>query len=138
VAEDARQIAALAAQEGIRVACEFHGGTLTDTAESARHLLEMAGHPNLRTYWQPPVGMAPETACGGLRLVLPWLENVHVFHWRDHERLPLTDGAAAWADYFRILRSVPGRHGALLEFVKDDAPASCLADAATLRTWLTT
>src|SRR3954471_24564793 len=37
--------------EGLELALEFHGGTLTDTAESALALLEEIGRESVRTYW---------------------------------------------------------------------------------------
>jgi sugar phosphate isomerase/epimerase len=140
VAEDLRRCDELARASNIQIALEFHGGTLTDTAESAAALLRDLSGTDVRLYWQPPNGMPKTEALAGLHLVLPWVDNVHVFHWliRNGEqiRLPLSDGAAVWPEYLRAVETMEKDRWAMLEFVKDDEPAQLLADARQLRDWL--
>jgi sugar phosphate isomerase/epimerase len=141
VVEDSRQIAELAAGAGIEVAYEFHGNTLTDTGPSARALLEAVAHPNMMTYWQPPVWATVEQALETLQAILPWLRHVHVFAWRTEPgggrtRLPLSEGEAAWTRYLPVVASTGREAYAELEFVQDDAPEYLVRDAATLREWL--
>ena len=142
VVEDSRQIADLAAGVGLEVAYEFHGGTLTDTGESARDLLQAVSHPYLGTYWQPPVWATVEQGLETLDAILPWLRNVHVLTWRRSgpgqgtTRLPLAEGEAAWMRYLPVIASTGRDCHAELEFVQDDAPGSFLRDAATLGEWL--
>ena len=81
VIEDARRIAVLAHAAGITVSFEYHRNTLTDTNASAHRLLEEVGHPNVRTYWQPPVAMSPAECLEGLDAVSDYLSNAHVFQW---------------------------------------------------------
>lgn len=140
VVEDLRRIAGLADLANLAVACEFHGGTLTDTNESALALYHEAGHPNLLAYWQPPVGLPPESCRQGLAALLARLSNLHVFHWVTEEggrrREPLASGRELWEGYLALAQEAPGDRYALLEFVRDDSPEQLLADAATLREWL--
>lgn len=137
IAREARRIAAEAEDAGIRVALEFHGGTLTDTTESAVRLLESAGHPNLRTLWQPARAWKPEVRSQSLRAIGPWLEHVHVFHWADDgARQPLAEGAAHWVPWLREAGRLRPGCAALIEFVVGDQPASFLDDAAALKEWL--
>jgi sugar phosphate isomerase/epimerase len=119
----------------VRVALEFHGGTLTDTAESARRLLADVPHPNLDTLWQPPNGQPVEVCEAGLRAVLHRVSNVHVFHWwpTARERLPLDEGRDRWHRYLAVLRTSPRPRHLLLEFVAGNDPEQLLRDAATLR-----
>ncbi len=135
VARDSRRIAELAAQAGVVVAYEFHGKTLTDTSTSARALLERVAHENLKTYWQPAAGTTVEEALAGLEAILPWLANVHVFHWGGGftERLPLAQGEEAWGRYLGRVAAAGGEHWAMLEFVREDAPQAFLEDAQTLK-----
>ncbi|MBI3948285.1 MAG: sugar phosphate isomerase/epimerase [Armatimonadetes bacterium] len=133
VTRESRRIADLAAQAGVVVATEYHGGTLTDTAESAVSLLQAVGHDNLKTYWQPPTRMTPEDALETLRAVLPWLNNIHAFWWVAGERRPLAEGAATWQRYLREARRAPGERYVMLEFVRDDSPEAFLRDAEALR-----
>jgi len=140
VVTDLRHVAAAAAAAGIVVACEFHGGTLTDTNDSALALYREVNHPNLRAYWQPPVGQSADYCQQGLAALLPRLTNLHVFHWvvqdGKRSREPLAAGATPWAPYLDLARQAPGDRYALLEFVRDDSPDQLLTDAATLRQWL--
>jgi sugar phosphate isomerase/epimerase len=140
VVEDLRRICSLAEREGIVVACEFHGGTLTDTDSSAVALYQEADHANLQAYWQPPVAQGVEYCLEGLQSMLPRLCNLHMFHWthRDGKRVrePLAAGKAVWDQYLALAKQAEGEHWGLLEFVRDDDPEQLVADAATLRQWL--
>jgi len=134
VAEDARRVADLAAAKRISIDVEYHGGTLTDTAESAVRLFTDIAHPNVRSHWQPQVRLTAEENEQALRQVLPWLANLHVFQWLPDLRCPLADGREEWRRYFAVASpSEPDQvRYALLEFVKGDEPAQLLEDAATL------
>jgi len=130
VVEESRRIAGEAAGAGVGVAFEFHGGTLTDTAESTEHLLAATADAGLRCYWQPPVGWTQPERLASLNRLKPHLANLHVYHWLDSgERRPLTEGAGPWLAY---LRAAGGPRWALLEFVRDDSPARLVEDAAVL------
>lgn len=136
VVRDSVRIGDMAAQANVIVAFEFHGGTLTDSGAAARALLQDIGHPNVRTCWQPTP--ANPSSAAELVSVLPWLTNLHVFHWHPvtGERLPLAAGAARWKQYLRRAAALDGDHFAMLEFVRDDNPRNFLRDAAVLRNWL--
>jgi len=157
VADDLMRIAALAAQAGVHVATEFHGGTLTDTNESARALLlEEAAHPNLYSYWQTPVGMSDEDCLAGLSLIGPKLSHLHVFNWvwgasGEIEAHPLGEGEgpARWRQFFAAAAAsistkpqstaadtVANPIAAMLEFVPGGSPESLLNEARTLTTLL--
>lgn len=137
VVMDLRRIADLAAKAGVRVATEFHGGTLTDTNESTNRLLLEVDHPNLFTYWQPLTGMSDETCLQALDQLAPRLSHLHVFHWNTpQDRRPLAEGEARWRKFLSAALKAPGDRGAMLEFVCDEAPENFLRDAATLKQWL--
>lgn len=133
VIEDSIRIADLAKKEGIKVAYEFHGNTLTDTNESAVKLMQEVDHDNMYSYWQPPVDTSIEYRLEGLKNILPWLQNVHIFHWHGVERMPLAEGADEWRKYIDILSDLPKDRFILMEFVKDDRPEQFIEDAKVLR-----
>jgi sugar phosphate isomerase/epimerase len=139
VAADALHCADLAGARNIRIAYEFHGGTLTDTAQSAMELLEATAHPFIKTLWQPSHGLSLDECLSGLKLLMPRLEHVHVFHWcgEPAARFPLADGWERWSAYVAELRRNEKNCPLTLEFVKEDALASLQADAQTLRTLCT-
>jgi 3-dehydroshikimate dehydratase len=139
VTDDALHIADLAATAGLKIACEWHGGTLTDTAESAATLFADIDHFAFRTYWQPHRLMPVEQCLLDMNVAKPHLIGLHVFQWDVHtgDRLPLADGEAEWRQYLAAARpSLPKGSFALLEFVKDDDPKQFLKDAQVLRQWL--
>lgn len=140
VTEDAVRCAEAAAQAGIKLALEYHSGTLTDCDASAVRLLDEAPHPNLYTLWQPINGETRENNLTALRHVLPRLLNLHVFHWTkpaaDIIRHPLAEGAENWATYLEVAAEAPGERYCLLEFVLRDDPEQLVTDAATLQGWL--
>ena len=137
VVEESRRLAELAADRGMRIAYEFHGGTLTDTLASTLDLLQAVEHPAVSTYWQPPVGMEVASRIQGLKGVLTHLSNVHLFHWGpERERLPLAEGRDEWAQYLRLVSQTGKEHWLLFEFVKGDDPGAFLEDAKTLHAWL--
>ncbi|MFA6962903.1 MAG: TIM barrel protein [Opitutaceae bacterium] len=138
IIHDLRRIVGLATKAGVSISTEFHGGTLTDTNESAGKLLVEVDHPSFYTCWQPHNGEETDDCVAGLREVQSRVSNIHVFHWwpTANERHPLVDGAERWGRFWSVLKQIPGDRFALLEFVKGDAPEAFLRDAETLRQWL--
>jgi 3-dehydroshikimate dehydratase len=136
VAADTARICDLASREGIEVAYEYHGGTLTDTIGSALRLLRSVGHPNLRSLWQPRTTENVAANLAELDTISPWLANVHVFHWPEGRRAALAEGEAAWRQYLSFLKQRGVPTAALIEFVKDDDPEQLAPDAAALRSWI--
>lgn len=137
VVREARRVASLAGECGIRVALEFHANTLTDTAASAAAFLEAAAHPNLRSLWQPGNAWTPTECLASLRRIGPWLEYLHVFHRDDaNRRRPLEEDTAEWSAYLREAATLRPGALALMEFVAPDDPEAFLQDATTLRGWL--
>lgn len=133
VADESRSIAEMAEQYRIGIAYEFHGGTLTNTPESACSLLKAVNHKNIFTYWQPPINQNAEQRIEGLRLVRPWLKHVHVFNWVTLERRPLSEAEEIWTTYLKEASDCECDRYALLEFVKDDSPGQFMQDAKVLK-----
>ncbi len=133
VRDDVMRVTKLSAEENIRVALEWHSGTLTDTLSSARDLLHAAPDANLTTFWQPLPGRLPDRCRDELTALIDRLSNLHVYHWvNEAERRPLAEGADVWRRYFATARGCENQY-ALLEFVRDDSPEAFLEDANTLR-----
>jgi sugar phosphate isomerase/epimerase len=136
VVADTAWICDLAAEAGVTIAFEYHGGTLTDTPASARALLTAVNRPNLRSLWQPLGDADPAGRALVIEEILPWLSNIHVFYWPSARRAPLSEGAGQWQAALTAAARGNRPTGLLLEFVADDSPEQFLSDAATLRRWL--
>lgn len=136
VCDDANRIAELAAKQGVRIAFEFHDGTLNDNAEAAAKLLAALPYPNIDTLWQPLVSLNAEQRNRSLDVVLPRLAHVHVFHWLPGDpidRRPLSEGVDLWRGWLATMHAAGRRPDALLEFVKGDDLDALTGDAAVLR-----
>ncbi|MBO1330453.1 sugar phosphate isomerase/epimerase [Streptomyces sp. VRA16 Mangrove soil] len=127
-----REAARIAADHGLTLATEFHGGTLTDTVASTLRLLDEVDADNVRTYWQPPQDMPDEEALAGLVELGARVAAVHAFSWwPGNTRRPLVAREALWTAALGLLE---GRGvEALLEFVPGDDPAVLAREAAALR-----
>lgn len=138
VIRDAQELAERAARQGLRIACEWHGGTLTDTLESAQRLLNAVDHPAFGTYWQPRNGQTVQSRLSDLRIIAPRLMGVHVFQWgAKGERQPLAAGESLWQPCLeQIARAGLPPLFAHLEFVPNDDLRQFTEDAETLRQWI--
>lgn len=137
IARRIRVAAAAAAESGVELGLEFHGGTLTDDAGSTLDLLAEVDHPNLRTYWQPPQGMPTDESLESLKQVLHQASTVHVFSWwPTYQRHPLSERDDLWQRAMRILSRSDRVHNALIEFVPDDDPDLLPEEARTLRSYI--
>lgn len=138
IVDDSLRIASMAEKHSIKIAFEYHGGTLTDTNESAKQLIADTNHENILCYWQPPIRTSIDYRLEGLtQIVSSKLAHIHTFHWEYDDtaiiRKPLADGRDEWREYLKLANNIPGTHYAMLEFVTDDAPENFPADAAALK-----
>jgi 3-dehydroshikimate dehydratase len=137
VASSTRLIADAAAEAGLTVAFEFHGGTLTDDPQSTLELLKQVSRPNVSTYWQPPNSVPDDQVLAGLDLVLDQVAAAHVFSWwPEAVRHPLPCRETMWRQALERLVTLDRDVDLLLEFVPDDDPAQVGAAARTLLAWI--
>jgi len=136
IVRDSQRICDLAVSEGIQIAYEFHGGTLTDTLETTLSLIAAVDRPNLRTLWQPLGFASPSERISEVKKLLPWLANVHVYHGTPGSPGPLALGEQEWREILAALAKASHPIGLLIEFVDQGAPEQFLADAAALQSWL--
>ncbi len=130
--------AAQAGARGIRLALEFHGGTLADDAAQTLRVLDEVGSAHLCTYWQPTVAAPDDVAVAEYRRMSDHVAAVHVFSWWPTvERCPLPARDGLWRAFAAAAAAVPVRpRDALLEFVPGDDPAALAAEATALRRYL--
>lgn len=125
-----------ARDRGFTLAFEYHGGTLTDDAESALRLLREADRDNVRLHWQPNQFRDFEFNKKACRLVAPYVDAVHVFAWSGHDKFPLSTQQHEWFTYFDILAEHGNCSLAALEFVPVECREDLLRDAETLHKML--
>lgn len=132
---DVKTNAHLAQKNGMQLLFEYHQNTLTDTPESALRLLEAVDEANVKLVWQPAESLTVEERINSLPKLDSWIENIHVFHWKDYfHRYTLEEGNEEWFNYFEEISPSPLlEQFALLEFVKDDSPEQMKQDAQVLK-----
>lgn len=136
VAETLR-IADLCRDEGVDLIFEYHGGTLTDTNESAAAFADAVVHPSVYFGWQSRTGVSMTEKSEGLRALLPRLATLHVFNWSNNAdgkrvRHPLAGAAGEWRGHFDVVAETGRDHVALLEFVRDNSVEQFKEDARVL------
>ena len=137
IVADTHRIGKMAQQAGVTVAFEYHGGTLTDTRESAVIFADQVKHDAIKFYWQPRPNATASESLDEIHGILDHLCNIHVFHWTRSAntiiRHSLQEGFDVWSEYFKLISSDGQDHYALLEFVEEDKPSNVLRDAMVLR-----
>lgn len=133
VVTDAKKIAVLAERKNVSINFEYHGGTLTDTKESASLLMKEINHPNVKIYWQPAVGLPVDDCLASIDEISAWLSHVHVFHWDVTDRLTLSEGKEEWQTYLNKLQTDEKIRYLMIEFVIGDSKEQFLKDAEVLK-----
>jgi 3-dehydroshikimate dehydratase len=139
-------VAAAAANRGMTVSLEYHGGTLTATAASTTALLTEVAAANLFCYWQPSYWIADRSVADDahdVRVLSARLAHFHVYEWdTDGARHALAAGADRWPRALGAIDETTaqwaGPRVAFLEFVAHDSPEAFRRDAATLCAWIET
>jgi sugar phosphate isomerase/epimerase len=130
--KDLRNICRAAEQYGIKVATEFHHGTYADNAAGVSELIRRC--PGLRTYWQENPQIPFDENLRELSVLLPYIENVHVFKFDKRcDRYPLAEAEANWRQYVKIISGAGRDVNMLLEFVKGDGEEQFGRDASALK-----
>lgn len=129
-AGELRDVCRSAAEAGVKIGLEYHRGTLTDTAGSAKKLVLLTDQQNLRLYWQPNPDLSIAEHHREITLLLPWISQIHVFFWeKGDSRRPLAEGETVWKGYAKLLG--PDKNY-IIEFVLDNREENFLADAQVL------
>jgi len=138
VLAELKSICGEAADRNLNIGMEFHSGTLNNSAEASRRIIETVKAPNLSSFWQTTNGASDAYSLGTLREMRDWISNVHVFNWTigSRDQTALADGADRWAQFLRELNTHSGTRHLGLEFVKDGTTKQFCEDAATLQEWV--
>lgn len=125
-----RQAAEIAKSSRVTLCMECHKNTFTEDPDDAVWLMEMINSPYFRMYWQPFQWQTAGENVKSARLLAPFVEHIHVFHWKDEEKLPLADAVNEWQAYLAQF-STP--RTLLLEFMPDGRLETLCREANALR-----
>ena len=121
---------AIAEASGVTLCMECHKKTFTEQADDAVWLMEAINSPHFRMYWQPFQWVDARENIKNARVIAPFAEHIHVFHWRGKLRLPLRDAISEWQQY---LAAFTTPRTLLLEFMPDDDIATLPKEAEALK-----
>jgi len=133
IAENTRYMAEKAASYGIKLGFEYHGGTLTETPESAVDFIKRVNADNVGLYWQPVGALSVEENLRAFKAVLPYaVGNLHVHnHTVETGYRPLAEMEEKLHTYYDGLKDKD--YNLMIEFVMDASPENVKADAEILR-----
>jgi sugar phosphate isomerase/epimerase len=129
---EAKRIADLAAKYNIELCFEYHRGSLTDCADSAKKLMQEIEKKNVFLYWQPNPEIGEVEKLEELATLQAYIKTIHCFYWTGiHTRHPLQEGRQNWDRYLLALtnKDLPF----LLEFCQEDSFENAAKDLKTLR-----
>jgi len=133
--EELRTAVGYAREAGIPLGLEWHKNTLTDENASGLRLIKDIDSPFLRTFWQQTKALSIDERAEGLKDIMPYLENLHVYWWDESGRRPLREGRDIWKT--RYLPLIDNRkHYALIENIMNDSVEQFKEDAAELISWI--
>ncbi len=132
--KEMQQLADMAAEKDITVACEFHNNTNNDNGTSCVAFIQAVNKANVKTYWQP---FSTDADIENLKATLPYLVCVHVFEWdANYDRFPLERGQEKWGTFMDIIDQAGISPHYIMEFVNDDCDGQFAKDAAVLKEWV--
>lgn len=127
--ETAKKAAEIAEKLGVTLCMECHNNTYTETLDGALELMKEVNSPHFRMYWQPNQFKSIETNVEYAKTVSSYVENIHVFNWKENRKFPLIDAAEEWKKYLSFF-DVP--KNLLLEFMPDGRIESLEKEAEAL------
>lgn len=128
--EECRKCAEMAEKEGVILCLECHKGTFTDCKEGALELMQAVNSKHFKMYWQPHQNKPVEENLAYAALLAPYTYHLHVFNWKEKEKMPLEEAIPLWKQY---LSCFEGEHYLLLEFMPDGLIETLPREAEALR-----
>ena len=125
-----RKAASIAEANGVTLCMECHKNTFTESPDDAVYLMKEINSPHFRMYWQPFQWQNADQNLENAKKIAPFAEHIHVFNWRNKEKLPLSCAVDDWCDYLKLL---PPHSSLLLEFMPNGSIEELSSEADALK-----
>ena len=125
-----RKAASVAEANGVTLCMECHKNTFTESPDDAVHLMQEINSPHFRMYWQPFQWQSTNENLENAKKIAPFAEHIHVFNWRNKEKLPLSCAVPDWRVY---LKHFPAPRALLLEFMPNGKIEELRAEGDALK-----
>ena len=96
-----RNAAVIAEKHKVILCMECHKKTFTENPDDAIWLMESIHSPHFRMYWQPFQWQTTDENIENAKKISPYTEHIHVFNWKQDQKLPLADAALEWQEYLK-------------------------------------
>lgn len=118
---------------GIKIGFEYHGHSLTDTADSAVKLVKDIAGDNVGLYWQPDASLSLEDNIGKLNKIKPCLiGNLHIHNYTpEGGYMPLSDIEDSMRAYYSDIKDKD--YSVMIEFTKDGSFENFADDVYSLK-----
>lgn len=123
----------IAKQNGVILCLECHKNTFTENLNDALWLIRRVNSPNFKTYWQPFQWKTIEDNLNNAKAISPYVENIHVFNWKQTDtfnKYPLALAISEWVNY---LKNFTPPKTLLLEFMPNDKVEDLIIEANALK-----
>ena len=133
IVRNTRYMADIAESYGICLGFEYHGGTLTQTADDAVVLIKRIDRPNVALYWQPDYELSSEENFESRNIVLPYcVGNMHIQNYTPENGYgTLSEIEDTLIKYYDDIKCKD--YCLMIEFVKDGLCQNLMSDADTLK-----
>ena len=125
-----RKAADIAESNGVTLCMECHKKTFTEAPDDAVWLMESVASPHFRMYWQPFQWQNIEQNIENAKRIAPYAEHIHVFNWKEKEKLPLENAIMEWQSYLNVF---PTPRTLLLEFMPNGSINELQKEATALK-----
>lgn len=125
-----KAVAKIAEENGAVLCMECHGGTYTNTKESAYELMQAVDSESFRMYWQPNQHRTVSENIEYAKLLAPYTKHLHVFNWSGSQKYPLALAKDIWKEYLCCFDT---QKTLLLEFMPDGKIESLSGEAEALK-----
>ena len=125
-----KEAAAIAGSNAVTLCLECHKKTFTENPDDAVWLMNAVDSPHFRMYWQPFQWQSAEQNTENAKKIAPYAKHIHVFNWKETEKLPLENAVALWQSYLKAF-STP--RTLLLEFMPGGSIGELAKEANALK-----
>ena len=125
-----RKAAEIAEAHGVTLCMECHKKTFTEAPDDTVWLMESIVSPHFRMYWQPFQWQNIEQNIENAKRIAPYAEHIHVFNWKEKEKLPLESAISEWQSYLKFFKTP---RTLLLEFMPNGSINELQKETAALK-----
>ena len=120
----------IAENYGMTLCMECHRDTFTENPEDAVLLMQQVNSKNFRMYWQPFQWQSFGQNLENAKKIAPFCKHIHIFNWKNEQKLPLSDAVAEWRKYLNVF---PDSRTLLLEFMPNGTIQELAGEVTALR-----